>query len=59
MLKRLFVNNEAIASSQNLIRQFHQAEKHEANPVLKPDLPWERAVEPCFRHRCRPRAPGA
>ena len=42
--RRLFIDNEHIASKKNLIRRYHPAVKCSENPVLVPDLPWERSI---------------
>ena len=42
--RRLFLDSGDIYNMKNLIRQFHQAVKFPDNPVLTPDLPWERAI---------------
>ena len=39
--KQLFLDDELIASIENVKRQIHQVKKHEANPVLWPSEPWE------------------
>ena len=40
----LFVDNYAISRQDNLRRELHQPVKHEGNPVLRPEKPWEQAV---------------
>lgn len=42
--RRLFLDDAHVESRQGLIRSFHQAEKYRDNPVVVPDLPWERAM---------------
>ena len=42
--RRLFLDDARVESRQGLIRRFHQAEKYRDNPVVVPDLPWERAM---------------
>ena len=42
--RRLFLDDAHVESRQGLIRSFHQAEKYPGNPVVVPDLPWERAM---------------
>ena len=42
--RRLFLDDAHMESRQGLIRRFHQAEKYRDNPVVVPDLPWERAM---------------
>ena len=42
--RRLFLDDAHVESRQGLIRRFHQAEKYRDNPVVVPDLPWERAM---------------
>lgn len=39
--KQLFIDDWLIESSTGLTRTFHTAVKHEANPLLKPERPWE------------------
>lgn len=40
---QLLVDDHAIQSRQNLARTYHPFRKHPANPLLKPDKPWEGA----------------
>ena len=42
--RRLFIDDRHIRAMTDLARTFHQAEKHEKNPLIVPDLPWERSV---------------
>lgn len=39
--KQLFLDDELIASMQDVERKVHQAKKYEGNPVLWPGEPWE------------------
>lgn len=39
--RRLFLDATVVEEQQNLVRVFHAAEKHPANPVLRRDRPWE------------------
>ena len=41
MARILFVDDGDIAAMQGVERVIHPGEKHEANPVLVPDQPWE------------------
>ena len=41
---RLFLDGQYIASMRNVVRTFHPATKHPANPVVRPDQPWERSM---------------
>lgn len=43
--RQLFVDDFLIEST-TLKRTFHQAELHPANPILKPDKPWEQETYP-------------
>src|SRR5579885_474880 len=38
---QLFVDFDHIESLENVVRTFHPAEKHPANPVLRKEHPWE------------------
>jgi hypothetical protein len=40
----LFLDDHYLARSENVDRQIHQVEKHEQNPLLWPEQPWEGAV---------------
>ncbi|MFN7919961.1 MAG: hypothetical protein U0Q16_07685 [Bryobacteraceae bacterium] len=40
---RLFVDLDEVESLENSVREFHSAEKHPANPVLRKLHPWENA----------------
>lgn len=40
--RRLFLDAMVVEESQGLERVFHAAKKHEQNPVLIADLPWEK-----------------
>ena len=40
---QLFLDDYLIASTENIEREVHPAEKHPANPVLMPENPWEGA----------------
>ena len=42
--KRLFLDDAAVASLENVTRRVHPAEKFAGNPVLRPTEPWEGAV---------------
>lgn len=42
MRRILFLNDEFIEEMENLRRVVNQPTKHELNPVLEPDKPWER-----------------
>jgi hypothetical protein len=42
--KHLFLDDYLIASSQNVTRQVHPAEKHSGNPILRATEPWENDV---------------
>jgi len=37
----LFVDDHFVGQKANVTRTFHPFEKHSANPILKPDRPWE------------------
>lgn len=39
--RRLFLDSTVVESQHGLLRQFHSAEKHPANPLLVADRPWE------------------
>jgi hypothetical protein len=39
--RRLFVDDFHISALSKLKRTMHQVEKHPANPLIKPDRPWE------------------
>lgn len=39
--RQLFVDDFLIESTTNLVRTYHRADYHPANPILKPDRPWE------------------
>jgi hypothetical protein len=41
---QLFVDDYLIASMKGLRREFGQAAKHPANPVIRTDRPWERSI---------------
>jgi hypothetical protein len=38
---QLFIDDYVVASTSNLVRRINPLEKHDANPVLRPDQPWE------------------
>ncbi|MCA9020100.1 MAG: hypothetical protein KDA74_08165, partial [Planctomycetaceae bacterium] len=40
--RRLFLDAMVVEESQGLERVFHAAKKHEQNPVLIADQPWEK-----------------
>jgi len=40
--RRLFVDDFHVAQMSGLTRRMHAADKHPANPVIRPDKPWER-----------------
>jgi len=42
--KQLFLDDHLLASSENLSRTLHPAEKYTGNPVLRPEAPWEGTV---------------
>ena len=42
--RRLFLDQRYVAALHNVVRTFHQATKHPANPVIVPDQPWERSM---------------
>ena len=53
--KQLFIDDYIIAERYNVARALHQASKHEGNPILVADQPWELGdlggyVESCFIH---------
>ena len=39
--KQLFLDDEILASQTNVVRRIHPAQKHPANPLLRPKEPWE------------------
>ena len=39
--RRLFLDAAAVEAQDGLTREFHAAEKHPGNPVIKADKPWE------------------
>ncbi len=39
---QLFVDDHLVSSLDNTHRTFHPFKKHESNPVVKPDKPWEK-----------------
>ena len=43
--RQLFVDNYVVEHMDNLTKTLHQPAKHEANPVLKADRPWEGNVD--------------
>ena len=43
-MRRLFFDDTYLQESQDLIRLFHQVDKHGGNPVMVPDQPWERSM---------------
>lgn len=43
-MRKLFLDTRDVLEMSNLARKFHQAEKFPGNPVVVPDLPWERAM---------------
>ena len=43
-VKKLFLDNSLVASSTNVIRTIHPADKYPANPVLWPSESWEKPV---------------
>lgn len=43
--KQLLIDDEVIASMQNLKRTLHPGTKHPNNPVFKPEKPWEGAIQ--------------
>ncbi|MCK5527668.1 MAG: hypothetical protein KAJ05_11005 [Candidatus Latescibacteria bacterium] len=45
---QLFVDDHLIAGKENIGRQFHEAERHDRNPVLAPEHPWEGTA--CMAH---------
>ncbi|MHC4400875.1 MAG: hypothetical protein ACYTG0_14455 [Planctomycetota bacterium] len=42
--RQLFLDDCLVASSENVTRRIHPAEKHSANPVLRATEPWENEV---------------
>lgn len=38
---QLFIDDYLIESTDNITRRLHQVQKHPANPIIKPDQPWE------------------
>jgi len=42
--RQLFLDDDLIATRENLTRQVHAVEKHPANPVLRATEPWEGGV---------------
>ena len=39
---QLFLDDHLIAATSNITRKLKPVHKHSANPVIRPDLPWER-----------------
>ena len=39
--RQLFIDDDVIASVQNITRRRHSPRKHPANPLLRRDQPWE------------------
>ena len=44
LYRRLFLDNAHIEKMRDVVRVGHQAEKYAGNPVVVPDLPWERSM---------------
>jgi len=44
LTKQLFFDDHVIDAMPGLVRTVHPADKHEANPVIIPDRPWENSV---------------
>jgi len=41
--RQLFIDDYLIAEKRRVRREFHRPVKHPKNPILKPELPWEKA----------------
>jgi hypothetical protein len=41
---QLFIDQHLVRDSRQIAFTLHQAKKHERNPLLKPDQPWERDI---------------
>ena len=54
--RQFFIDDYLIAAAHNIGRTVHQPRKHEANPLVLPDRPWEgRPRQHCRAGLARPR----
>ncbi len=55
--RQLFIDDDVVAAVKNVTRRQHTPKKHDRNPLIKRDQPWE--VHPYFPGRPLEKSPSS